>query len=189
MMLGTIAINIIIVWYEGGAGKRLDSELLIADSSGTKSDIFVSFAVMVGAYFVGHGFPWLDGVITLVIALFILHIIVKIVTSTVKVLCDAQVIDPQKIIDVVMSVPGVRFCRAVRTRGRETGFYADLHMGVEESMTVAKAHDEVCHNVKAKLQEAFPNLRAANVHIEPDKEAGRERKNSVFRRSDSYDTR
>ena len=186
VMAVTTGINIFVVWYEGGWGKRLKSELLIADAAETKSDVVVSFAVMAGVYLIGRGYARVDGIITLVIALFILRIIVEIIESTAKILCDAQVIDPKKIIEVVMSVPGVRFCHAVRTRGSENGFYLDFHLGVREDASIAIAHDKICHEVKQALQIAFPNLKAANVHIEPDNEDGRVRKNSVFRMTDPY---
>lgn len=186
VMLVSIGINFFVVWYEGGAGRRLKSDLLIADSSETKSDIFISFAVLISVYFIGQGVLWLDGVITLIIALFILRIIIGIVRTTTKVLCDAQVISPESIIESVMTVPEVRFCHAVRTRGHESGFYADLHIGVDCSMSVEKAHDEISHKVKETIKKSFPGMKAAHIHIEPDNVAGRERQNSVFRTSDPY---
>jgi len=186
IMLASICINLFIVWYEGGAGRRLKSELLIADSSETKSDIFVSIAVMAGIYFIGQGVLWLDGIITLAIALLILRIIIGIIRSTTKVLCDAQVVEPEKIVSVVMAIPEVKFCHAVRTRGRENGFYADFHIGVDCSMSVEEAHDKISHKVKQTIKQAFPDMKAAHIHIEPDNEAGRERRNSVFRKTDPY---
>lgn len=186
VMLVSTLINVFVVWYEGGWGKRLKSELLIADSSETKSDIVVSLAVMGGVYFIGRGVAWLDGAITLVIACFILHIIISIIRDTTKVLCDAQVIDPEEVERVAMAVEGAKFCHAIRSRGRETGFYLDFHLGVDEALPIEMAHDDVCHRVKEALHDHFPNMKAANVHIEPDNESGRTRANSVFRTRDTY---
>lgn len=186
VMFATTGINIVVVWYEGGWGKRLKSELLTADAAETKSDVFVSLAVMGGVYLISRGFVRMDGVITLVIALFILRIIIEIIESTAKILCDAQVIEPERIVKVVMSVPGVCFCHAVRTRGSENGFFLDFHLGVHEDTSITIAHDKICHEVKQALQLAFPNMKTANVHIEPDNEDGRRRKNSVFRMTDPY---
>jgi cation diffusion facilitator family transporter len=187
LMLLTTAVNAFVVWYEGGAGKRLQSNLLVADASETKGDIFVSLGVIAGVYFIGRlGIPWLDGAITLVIAGFIFKIIMEIFRSTSKILCDAQVVDPKSIKDVVMSIPDVKFCHAIRSRGSEAGFYLDFHLGVDESMQINKAHDEICHKVKARLLDIYPSMKAANIHLEPDNDAGRERKNSAFRQRDKY---
>ena len=59
LMIVSIGINIFVVLYEGGAGKKYKSELLIADSSETKSDIVVSIAVIVGVFFISKGVWWL----------------------------------------------------------------------------------------------------------------------------------
>ena len=47
VMLGTIAINLFVVRYESARGKALNSELLLADSMHTKSDVFTSCAVLI----------------------------------------------------------------------------------------------------------------------------------------------
>lgn len=188
MMLVSICINIFVVWYEGRAGKRLQSELLIADSSETKGDIFISLFVLIGSFLMNYDmFPWLDGVITLVIAIFILRIIISIIRSTSKILCDAQVIDPKEIYECVMSMPGAKFCHAIRSHGRKEGCFIDLHLGVECNITVEEAHDVISHRVKETLDKKFTGIRGVNVHIEPNNENARERKNRVFRNKDPYD--
>ena len=188
LMAITAVINSFIVWYEGRAGKRLKSMLLIADAAETKSDIFISLAIIVGVYLIRlTGTAWIDGAITVLVALLILRIIVKIISSTSAILCDAQVVSPEEIVRVAVCVPGVKFCHAVRTRGREDGFYADLHLGVDGSLSVIKAHDEICHEVKKALREKFPGMKSANIHIEPDNEESRKRARSVFSQSDPYD--
>lgn len=186
LMLLSIGINIFVVWYEGGAGRKYKSELLIADSNETKSDILVSFAVLVGVFFISRGVLWLDGVITLGVGLLILRVIIDIYRSTIKVLCDGQVVEPAEVEAVVLSVPGAKFCHAIRSRGREEAFYLDFHLGVEPVMAIEEAHDDVCHRVKLALEKRYPQLKAAHIHIEPNNEAGRRRGNSVFAISDAY---
>ncbi len=187
LMTVSIGINIFVVWYEGRAGKRLESELLIADSSETKGDILISTFVLLGSFLMSRNiFPWLDGVITLIIAFFILRIIVSIIRSTAKILCDAQVIDPKEIHTCVMSVPGAKFCHAIRSHGRKESCFVDLHLGVEEKMSIDEAHDIISHEVKKKLDETFSGIRAVNIHIEPNNENARERKNRVFGKKDLY---
>jgi len=186
LMVVSIGFNIFVVWYEGGAGKKYKSELLIADSNETKSDILVSIAVMVGVFFISRGVLWLDGVITLFVGLCILKVIIDIVKSTIKILCDGQVVDPVDVEATVLSVSGAKFCHAIRSRGRSEAFYLDFHLGVEPTMIIEKAHDEICHQVKLALEKRYPELKGAHIHIEPDNEMGRKRGNSVFAISDSY---
>jgi cation diffusion facilitator family transporter len=187
-MIGSMVINILTIVYEGGAGRRLKSELLIADSNETKSDLFVSGAVIAVIILINQtGWLWLDGTLTIGIGLLILKIIYDIFRSTAKILADAQVVDPAIVVQVIMNVPDVKFCHAIRSRGREEGFFLDCHLGVNRNITIEKAHDDVCHRVKKALHEKFPGLRSANIHLEPDNDHGLTRANSVFRKRDSYD--
>ncbi|MCC6405189.1 MAG: cation transporter [Candidatus Yanofskybacteria bacterium] len=188
LLVSSMTINLFVVWYEGRAGKRLKSELLIADSNETKSDVFVTLGILSGVSTMAI-FPalaWLDGVLTLLVACAIGHVIYEIVTSTARVLGDAQVVDPRRVHAIATAVPGVQFCHAIRSRGRETGFYLDLHIGVEPTITIEEAHDVVCHNVKRALYDTFPELKSAHIHIEPNNEKGRTREGSVFATRDPY---
>ncbi|HSV94897.1 MAG TPA: cation diffusion facilitator family transporter [Spirochaetia bacterium] len=187
LMVVSVCINIFVVWYEGGAGRKYKSELLIADSSETKTDIFVSIAVIIGVVFISQGVWWLDGVITLFVGLCILRVIIDIIKSTIKVLCDGQVVDPDDIRRVVLSVPGAKFCHAIRSRGRLEAFYLDFHLGVAPETSIEVSHDEICHRVKLALEKEYSGLKAAHIHIEPDNEMGRVRGNSVFAKTDSYE--
>ena len=161
----------------------------MSDLTGREVCIIVPIAalcVLIGVYLIGHGWWWLDGLLTLGIALAILRVIVDIIGSTSKILADAQVVPPEKVERVVMGVPGACFCHAIRSRGRQEGFFLDLHLGVAEGLPIRQAHDVVCHNVKQALHDAFPALKSANIHIEPDNEEGRRRRHSVFRHRDTY---
>src|SRR3989339_348620 len=187
IVVASIGINIITIWYEGGAGRSLKSEFLIADSNETKSDLWVSSLVVAGVLIISRiGWNWLDGALSLLVGLFVLRVIWEIIVSTAKTLADGQVVSPSAVTKIVLAVPGVEFCHAVRSRGREEAFYLDLHLGTNKDLTIEEAHDDICHQAKIALHKAFPGLKSANIHIEPDNEDGRGRANSVFRKRDSY---
>lgn len=188
LMFGSILINVITVVYESRAGKRLGSNLLIADSNETKTDIWVSFGVIASAILAQvTGWYALDGLITVMIGFLILKMIIENVGPIADQLADAQVVPPEQIKEVIMSIPEVKFCHAIRSRGQEMSFFLDCHIGIDPVTTVDVAHDQVCHKVKLALRLAFPGLRSANVQIEPANEAGFRRENSVFRDLDPYD--
>ena len=46
VMGGTLAINVLVVTYESRAGRRLKSEVLVADALHTRSDVYTSLAVI-----------------------------------------------------------------------------------------------------------------------------------------------
>lgn len=187
VMFASMAINIITIVYEGRAGRRLRSQLLLADMSETKGDLWVSGLVIVSLIIAKYtGWYWLDGLATTLVGLLIARLIWEIIIPTAKQLADAQAVDPQEVSRLVMGVEGVRFCHAIRSRGTTESFYLDLHLGVEPATSVEFAHDKICHKAKEVLKEAFPGLRSALIHLEPDNEAGVARKGSIFRDRDSF---
>lgn len=44
----SIAVHLLVVWYELREGRRLRSEVLVADAMHTRADVFVSLSVVVG---------------------------------------------------------------------------------------------------------------------------------------------
>ena len=52
--------------------------------------------------------------------------------------------------------------------GRKSGleYFADIHVEVEQSFTVAEGH-RIGHRVKDRLRAEFPSLREVPVHLEP----------------------
>ena len=71
IMLGTIAVNWGVMTWEHRRGKILQSEILVADSLHTASDILSSLSVLIGLAAVSAGYPLLDPIAGVVIAGFI----------------------------------------------------------------------------------------------------------------------
>lgn len=187
VMIVSMVVNIITIVYEGRAGRRLKSQLLLADMSETKGDLWISGSVIVSLFVAKHtGWYWLDGLATIFIGLFIARLIWEIIIPTAKQLADAQAINPMEVYYLVMSVNGVRFCHAIRSRGTEDSFFLDFHLGVDPEASVELAHDKICHETKKILKEAFPGLRSASIHLEPANEAGYKREGSIFQDRDPF---
>lgn len=183
----TIAVNIFIVWYENKKSKELKSEFLKADAAHTKSDIFISLGVTLGLILIKMGYYWVDPLASAVIALLILHALKENLKTSVAIVCDANLIPAEEIEKLVMSVQEIKFCHEIRTRGKESAFFMDCHIGVKPGMSVKEAHD-ISHRVKETLKEYFkpprPFLLYATIHIEPDDDETRQRANSVFKNED-----
>jgi cation diffusion facilitator family transporter len=169
VMIFTIAVNIFVVVYETREGKRLHSDVLVSDALHTKSDILVSFSVLLSLLFVRWGFPFLDPIMSFVIALVIIKAAIEIFINASRVLCDATVVDPESIIEVVSKIDGVLDCHKVRTRGREDDITTDFHIIVDSEMTVEQYHN-LYHNISEKIARAFPGMKNVYIHIEPYRE-------------------
>jgi cation diffusion facilitator family transporter len=166
VMLVTLAINIAVVRYESGEGRRLKSELLLADAAHTWSDVLTSCTVLVSLAAVWLGFPVLDAVGALVITVFIARTGYLIGLETAGILSDRVVIDEGAIREVVMGVPDVVGCHQIRTRGSYDHTFLDLHVWFAPETTLFEAH-RLSHVVKDRLMARFPQVGDVVIHIEP----------------------
>ncbi len=166
ILLATLGINIFVVWHEGREGRRLRSELLIADARHTRADVFTSCAVLVALLGVRAGYPILDPLAALFVAAFILHACWKIAQDASAILSDETVFAEEEVRSVVQSVDGVLGCEKIRTRGALDHVFMDLHVWVDGRTSLASAHD-LSHVVKDRLRARFPALVDVVIHVEP----------------------
>ena len=166
VMVATLLINLLVVRYESAQGRRLGSELLLADAMHTKSDVLTSCAVIASLVGVKLGFPILDPVAGLVIAAFIARTSLLIARDTSHVLSDRVVLNEDDIRQVVMTVPEVVGCHHIRSRGPADHIFLDLHVWFPAATSLREAH-RLSHVVKDRLLERFPQVKDAIIHIEP----------------------
>ncbi len=179
----TIIFNLITVIYEGRQGRKLGSEFLCADAKETKGDILISLTVLLSVFLTQWWPLWRgDAWLTIVISFFIFRNAWSIFNEVLDILTDRNTIDAKIIEAVVLSHPQVKFCHAIRSRGKPDSVFVDLHVGVDNSMTVKQAHDQVGHELKLLLKEKIPGLKSVSIHTEP--ETAKQRQQSVFKRSD-----
>ncbi|AKB85550.1 cation diffusion facilitator family transporter [Methanococcoides methylutens] len=166
VMIGTMAINLLVTEYERRKGEQLNSEILLADSIHTRSDIFVSLSVLVALVAIEAGFPIIDPLISLVIAAVIVRAGLKIIMKSSNTLCDAAQLEEEVICSLAYEVEGVRDCHKIRTRGCKGDIHIDLHIMVEPDLTVSEAH-AISHRVIDNLKEKLKDVSEVLVHIDP----------------------
>ena len=148
-------------------GKILQSEILVADSLHTASDILSSLSVLIGLAAVSAGYPLLDPIAGVAIAGFIGRTGLLVLREATQSLADRARLDADAIRLVALTVEGVRCCDEIRTRGLPRHVFMDLCIHVDSAMTIACAHT-VAHNVEDRLKQAFPGVAEVVVHVEPE---------------------
>jgi cation diffusion facilitator family transporter len=132
----------------------------------TKSDILVSVSVIATLVSIKIGFPMLDTIVALAIAGFIAHAVFDILRESSNVLCDKAPLMAEEIRAIVNAVEGVKECHMIRTRGRADDIHLDLHVVVNPSMHVGRAHD-ITETIEKKIKEKISGVTDVVVHIEP----------------------
>ena len=150
LMAATLVVNVFVVSYEQREGRRLRSEVLLADAKHTRSDVLTSGAVLGALLGVWLGYPLLDPAAALLVAGFIGHACWSIAQEASRILSDETVIDEEDVRAGVQSVPRVLGCEKIRTRGSSDYAFLDLHLWLEGATTLDSAH-ATSHVVKDKL--------------------------------------
>lgn len=165
VLVGTLAVNASVAWFEHARGHRLGSELLIADAAHTRADVFVTLGVVIAVLFARQGWWWVDPASAIVVALLIVRVSYQILARTVPVLVDERALPPDAIERTAREVAGVRSAYGIRSRGPAPVRYAEVTIAVDGGANVAEAHaiaDEVEARLKRDLQ-----LHEVTVHVEP----------------------
>ncbi len=166
VMVATMAVNLVVTVYERRAGERLASEVLLADALHTRSDVLTSLTVIIALAGSALGYPVLDSIAAFVVVGFIGIAAWQIVRSTTYILADRVMIPESEVRSIVMQVPAVLGCHAIRTRGSADFVFLDLHIWMAPETPLDVAH-AISHEVKDRLMARLPEIGDAIIHIEP----------------------
>lgn len=157
--------------YKVRVGRRTGSAAIIANAWDHRSDAFCSLAVLIGLAAIRVGGPryiWADEVASLVVVAAIVWSGTQLFRSSASELMDVQA-DSEFVSDIraaALSVEGVRDVEKLWVRKSGLEFFADIHIEVDQHLTVAEGH-RIGHLVKDRLLADFPNLRDVLIHLEP----------------------
>jgi cation diffusion facilitator family transporter len=171
VMAVTIGVNLLVSWYEAREGRRLRSAFLLADSTHTRADLYVSLGVVLSFVAALAGLGWADPLVAVAIAAIIAWQAVQILLSAFNVLTDRAVIPAEMIEPLAAAVPGVLRVHDVRSRGRRDAVYVDLTVHLDGGMSLHQAHD-VADRIEVELQKAQPEIVDVVVHLEPEGHEG-----------------
>ena len=167
IMGGTLVVNALVSIYEKRKAKELNSEILAADSVHTRTDVFVTVSVIAGLVGTMYGFVFLDQVVAFIVVLFIAKAAWRILFSSVNVLIDAAPIKESRIREVAEKVDGVKNIHAIKCRGDKSCSFVELHIQVDDNMTIKQGHT-LSEEVKKKILGSIKGVEDVLVHIEPE---------------------
>jgi cation diffusion facilitator family transporter len=166
VMGGTFLVNLAVMRYERREGRRLQSEVLLADAHHTRSDLLTSATVIVALVAVRQGYPLLDPIAAFIVAGFIGYACWEIFHETSRILSDRVALHEVQIQSVIAEFPQVLGCHHIRTRGSPDFVFLDVHIWLDPSMRLDEAH-AISHQVKDRLMARLPAIKDAIIHIEP----------------------
>lgn len=171
----TLAINIAVMIYERKWGRALRSDILISDALHTRADILTSTSVIITLIGIKMGYPILDPIGSLIIAVFIGYAAVDILRESSRVLSDGVAIREEEIEKVVLTIKGVKEVHQVRSRGRPDDIHVDLHVLVDPEMHVHRAH-HLSYAIENKIKRDLRGVTDVVVHMEPKEDPKNKRR-------------
>jgi cation diffusion facilitator family transporter len=166
VMLAAVIVSIGLAVWERRLAGQLSSTMLEADAGRVWSDTLVSMSVIAGLVAVRVGLPWLDTVVSIIVAAFISWTAWSVVRGASRVLSDAAVADIGIIARIANEVDGVRDCHKVRARGVSGMVRVDLHILVDPKMTVGESH-QLAKEVERRIRHRVGGITEVLVHVGP----------------------
>jgi len=150
--------------------RRTQSAALEADAAHLLTDVYTSFGVAGGLLLVKiTGWEMLDPIAAIAVAVLIIRTGYQLVIQSTKVLLDQTIPEAEleQIRACVQEHRGDLIWGYHKLRARQAGSrrHIDLHITVDETLTVAQAHENAEH-IAADIRECVPNADVL-VHIEP----------------------
>ncbi len=155
--------------YTYEVGRRIRSDLLLANAWHHRSDAVSSVVVMVGVGGTLAGLPYLDAVAAVAVGVMIVKIGWELGWGAIQELVDAS-LDEERVKAIeqtILSVGGVRDLHMLRTRRLGGHASADVHVQVEPRLSVSEGH-MVSLVVEQRLKEEIDVLEDVTVHVDPE---------------------
>ncbi len=155
--------------YTMHTAKRLNSPMLKANAWHHRSDAISSVIVLLGIAGAQFGFPWLDPVAAIVVAIMILYMAGQLIMESTRELVDTGLApeEVQEIHDFIAAIEGVESIHLLRTRRMGGHVLADVHLQVDGRISVSEGHF-ISDQVMYRLRKRFPDMKDVIIHIDPE---------------------
>lgn len=164
-ILGKAALSL----YKFRVGRRINSQMLIADAKNMRNDIVISSAVLLGLVFTFLLYlPLFDAVTALLVSIWILGVAYGIFTETNAELMEGHEDNEvySRIFDAVDSVEGAFHPHRARVRKIGASYVVDLDIEVDGAKTVYEAHT-IAQTTEREIASRLGNVYDVLVHVEP----------------------
>lgn len=163
-----VMLTMALVAFQNRVIRRTGSLAIGADRAHYTTDLITNVAVGVGLFLSGWlGEPLIDLGVALGVAVYLVVGAWHIGHQSVDVLMDRELPDAerQQILAIVRSYPGVREAHDLRTRSGGLTKFIQLHIVLDPTMSLGRAH-AVGDHVEMAIQQAFPSAEII-LHVDP----------------------
>jgi cation diffusion facilitator family transporter len=168
---GVIVVKEILYRRVSRVGREVGGTAIVADAWHHRADAISSLAAFIGisiALIGGRGWEAADDWAALVAAGVVAVNGIRTLRPAISGLMD-EAPDrsvKERVLHAAAEVDGVRSVENLNVRGSGLGFYVDVHVKADPTLSLEDAH-EIAAKVKYKILEAVPSVVGVLVHMEP----------------------
>ncbi len=169
----SIVIKELLYRYTVSAGKRLDSQTVVANAWHHRSDAFSSIGTAVGiggALMLGPKWRVLDPVAAVVVSVFIIKVSYQLLKPGFEELMEKSLTEDmeQRILQVLLDIPEVYDPHNLRTRKIGNTYAIDMHVRMDANLTVLQSH-EITRTIETEIRRILGPETFVGIHVEPRK--------------------
>jgi cation diffusion facilitator family transporter len=165
--IGTILIKLALFIYSRKVGRTHDSLLAIANSEDHRNDVFLTTGTLISIILGLYGIYWVDGIVGMIISLWIAYTGFQIFSQAYSVLMDTNIDKKieKDIVTSILKIKGVYHIDSILAKPVGLQFILIAKVSVNGSMTVFEGHS-IAARVKENLMQ-YDHIQDVIVHINP----------------------
>ncbi len=155
-------------WYTRHYAKVLNSAAFMADAWHHRSDALSSIGSLIGIGGAMLGFPILDPLASVAIAVCIIKVAYDILKDAVSKMLDTACSSEyeKKLADFISAQDGVDRLDVLHTRMFGNKIYIDAEISVDGDKSLTDAH-EIAESVHTQVEKHFNNIKHIMIHVNP----------------------
>ncbi len=149
--------------------KKIRSPLLEANAWHHRSDAVSSIVVLIGIAATYIGYPLLDAIAAIIVALMIAKIGLDLSRQSLQELVDTA-LEPEMVEQIrqtILNIDDVRQLHLLRSRRMGHNALVDVHIQVSPKLSVSEGH-HISESVEKALTDKFDEINDVTVHIDPE---------------------
>lgn len=171
--LVSIVVKELLYQYTAHAGKRLDSQAVVANAWHHRSDALSSIGAAIGiggAILLGDRWTVLDPLASIVVGGMLVKVAVDLLKGSMNELteCSLPAETEQEIEKIICSFPDVCEPHNLRTRKIGNRIAIEAHIRMDGATTLSVAHDRATE-IEHRLKDRFGAQTHVTLHMEPIK--------------------
>lgn len=169
----SIVVKELLYHYTARAGRRLDSQAVVANAWHHRSDALSSIGAAIGiggAILLGDRWTVLDPLASMVVGAMLVKVAVDLLRGSMNELteCSLPAETEQEIEDIIRSFPDVCEPHNLRTRKIGNRIAIEAHIRMDGQVTLHEAHERATA-IEHQLKSRFGSQTHVTIHMEPTK--------------------